>query len=100
MSGGHFEYKQYHITEIADDIENIIENQGKEIELNPWDAQYYPDGKFNETFSKEVEQHFKDAVFLLRKASIYTKRIDWFLSGDDSEESFIRRLNKELSELK
>ena len=29
MSGGHFDYKQHHINEIADGIERIIENNGR-----------------------------------------------------------------------
>lgn len=47
MSGGAFEYKQYK-------IQNLIENL------------------------------------------IYTKRLDWFISGDDGEETFYERLKEDL----
>jgi len=33
---------------------------------------------------------------VLRKAAIYAQRIDWLLSGDDGEESFLERLKEEL----
>lgn len=32
-------------------------------------------------------------------ASIYAQRIDWLLSGDDSEDSFKKRLKENLDEL-
>jgi hypothetical protein len=32
-------------------------------------------------------------------AAIYVQRIDWLMSGDDGEESFMRRLKEELDEL-
>jgi hypothetical protein len=41
----------------------------------------------------------KEAVKQLRIAAIYAQRVDWFLSGDDGEESFIERLNEELNEI-
>jgi hypothetical protein len=34
MSGGHFNYNQYHITEIADSIEKALNKQGKEIPMD------------------------------------------------------------------
>ena len=55
MSGGHFDYKQYAVREIADRIEHDI-------------------------------------------AWAYAKRIDWMMSGDDSEESMHNRLKEELEE--
>jgi len=42
---------------------------------------------------------FKKAVEILKKAEIYTQRIDWYISGDDGEESFLSSLNEDLSEL-
>jgi hypothetical protein len=29
MSGGHFDYKQWHINQIADDVEKLIERNGR-----------------------------------------------------------------------
>ncbi len=36
---------------------------------------------------------------MLRKAEIYAQRIDWYLAGDDGEESFMERLKDELDAL-
>jgi hypothetical protein len=78
MSGGRFDHKQYDMHYIADKIEH-------EVLIN--------DKK------KEVIEKFKEAVIILRKAAIYTQRIDWLLSGDDEEETFLKRLKKDLKEL-
>ena len=42
----------------------------------------------------------KRAVYVLRMAYIYAKRIDWMLSCDDSEETLVKRLQEELQALK
>jgi hypothetical protein len=99
MSGGRFDYAQYRIQQIADDIERELERQGQSIEIESWEREYYPNGKFHETYSPEVQKHFKDAIDTLKKAYIYAHRIDYFLSGDDGEESFLMRLEKELNNL-
>lgn len=51
---------------------------------------YYPD------YTEETLQEFRNGVEILRKAYVYTQRIDWLLSGDDGEDSFHRRLKDEL----
>jgi hypothetical protein len=99
MSGGHFDYSQYRIITITESIESELENQGKYCELDKWDLQYYPDGKLHETYPEEIQQHFKDAIIVLKKAYIYAQRIDWYLSGDDGDESFLKRLKEELDKL-
>lgn len=104
MSGGHFDYKQYHINEIIDTIERDLNIQGR---TKPKDELYcdeefykrYPEEKVYRTYPKEVEDKLKEAVKALKIASIYVQRVDWFLSGDDGEESFLKRLNEELEEL-
>ena len=78
MSGGRFDHKQYDMNYIAGKIE-------REVLIN--------------SKKKEVIEKFKEAVIILRKAAIYTQRIDWLLSGDDEEETFLKRLKKDLKEL-
>jgi hypothetical protein len=46
-----------------------------------------------------VIEEFKKGLKILKLASIYAQRIDWLLSGDDSEKSFLERLKKELGNL-
>lgn len=101
MSGGKFDYTQYHITTIADTIESELEKQGKEIpksELYGTEEYYqrFPEEKLYPTHSTEVQKEFRKAIKILRKAAIYAQRIDWYLSDDDGEESFLRRLKQEL----
>jgi hypothetical protein len=60
MSGGHFEYKQYQINEIADSIERVLNRQGK---LKPKDELYcndefyekYPNEKYYQTYSRKIK---------------------------------------------
>ena len=104
MSGGHFDYKQYNIRNIADEISEALERQGKERHKRDMygSIDYYndnPEEKFYETYSPEVQSRMKDAVSVIRKAYVYVNRIDWYLSGDDGEDSFLSRLDEELREL-
>ena len=86
MSGGFFDYDQYKISIIADDVEGII---ARNTEHEP-----------SEQYSTETIAEFKKAVNVLRMAAIYAHRIDWLVSGDDSEDSFHERLHLELGLLK
>ena len=105
MSGGHFDYNQGRIRDIYEIIQEEIENNGKEIPKNEryndkeW-YEKYPEDKYHRKYPNEILDEFKKAVILLKKAEVYTKRIDWYISGDDGEESFLSSLKKELSELK
>lgn len=96
MSGGKFNYDQYKIKEIADDIQELLDRQGKEIPDDGWCYSY--DGLY-ETYPEEVQEAMKKGVEMLRVAHIYAQRIDWFLSGDDGEESFRKRLREDLMKL-
>lgn len=109
MSGGHFDYKQWHITEIADSVERIIKNNGRkktdeELKDEHWKGpdwyERYPEDLYHYKYPDEVIEKFKEGVDVLRKAAIYAQRIDWLISCDDGEESFLSRLKEELSELK
>ena len=109
MSGGHFDYNQSRIGYIADEIEQLIINNGREkteeeMKGESWrDYEWYikyPEDKFHIKYSDEVIEKFKEGLDILRKAYIYTQRIDWLLSGDDGSETFIKRLREDLSKLK
>ncbi len=103
MSGGAFNYDQYKFKQMAESIQYELDNQGKEKPKEElWcQADYYekyPEERFNHTYPKEVQERLKEAVKIFNKAYIYAQRIDWMLSGDDGEESFLRRLKKDLDE--
>jgi hypothetical protein len=85
MSGGRFEYKQNNINYIADKIEEVVLKNSKK--------------KIDNKYPEEVIEKFKEGIDILRKAAIYAQRIDWLLSGDDGEETFLERLKKDLDKL-
>ena len=108
MSGGHFDYKQNEIGYIADEIESTIEKNGREKTKREL-AEYwfepdwytkYPEDKFHYKYPEDIIEKFREGVDVLRKAQIYVHRIDWLLSGDDSEETFLQRLKQDLEKLK
>lgn len=108
MSGGRFNYDQYKIGYIADAIEKEIERNGREktheeMKAEGWrDPNWYekyPEEKFHYEYPPEVIEQFKIAVRKLREAQVYAHRVDWLLSCDDGEESFLRRLKEDLKKL-
>ena len=104
MSGGAFEYKQYHIKQIAEEIQSELDKQGKERskeELYMMGDYYekYPEERFEITYPKEIQDRMSEAVKALEIAHIYAQRVDRYLSGDDGEESFLSRLEQELKDV-
>lgn len=93
MSGGHFDYQQFRIGDIAEEIQDLIDtNDSKEL-----DDFGYPIGR---GYDPEVIEEFHRAVELLKQAQVYAHRIDWLVSGDDGEYNFLKRLKDDLEELK
>lgn len=92
MSGGHFQYKQYELGHMADEIEQLILDNDSE-EVNEYgDTKGYG-------YSPETIAKFKIARMSLLLAQIYVQRIDWLISGDDGEDSFHRRLDADFEAL-
>ena len=114
MSGGHFDYYQWQINDIANSIEDYIYGHS----LDEEDVEYYIEDHWLEEeekeyirknkhtipnryeYSKQTIKEFKKGLSILRKAYVYAQRIDWLLSDDDGEESFHKRLKEELDNLK
>jgi hypothetical protein len=42
-------------------------------------------------------EKIKEGLDALKRAEIYTQRIDWLVSGDDGPETFLERLKEDLS---
>lgn len=80
MSGGYFNYLQTR-PEWDDAIKEIEEH----IEENPYE------------FDLAVIDSFIAGLEHIKKAKIYLQRIDWLLSGDDGEQSFLERLHDDLN---
>jgi len=90
MSGGSFGYIQYRFSEIIEKIEKQIRENKSKSDPEVW---YTPNN-----FSEETIEELKTGIELLKKAQIYTQRIDWLLSYDDSETTFHKRLSDDLRE--
>ena len=76
MSGGYFDCKQYAMIEIAEAIwSDMAEGYG---------------------FTERTLEIMKDAYRQIRIAHIYAQRVDWMMSGDDSQESMQQRLEVDL----
>jgi hypothetical protein len=107
MSGGAFDYNQYKIGYIADQIEEVIVKNGlektpEELKNNWIDPEWYkkyPEDLFHYKYPDEVIEKMKEAVKALHIAQEYAQRVDWLLSGDDGEESFLSRLDENLKKI-
>lgn len=108
MSGGHFDYDQYKIGSIADAIERLIARNGRlkteeEIKGESWGdpdwIKKYPEEQYHYKYPDQVIEKFKEGVKALRVAEVYAQRIDWLISGDDGNDSFIKRLKEDLTKL-
>lgn len=85
MSGGFFEHREHWLIHFSEEITEVISNN--EIE----DEYGYKTG-----YSEETLNEFKKTIELLKLTYTYLRRIDYLISGDDSEESFHKRLKEEL----
>jgi hypothetical protein len=108
MSGGHWNYIQSQLTEVVEGISRKIERNGREKTKeerkeegwkDPDWYEKYPEDKFHHKYPDEVIEEFKKGAKIIAEAQVYMQRIDWLLSGDDGEESFLKRLKQELSKI-
>jgi len=105
MSGGRFGYKQWHIGNIADQIEQEVIMSGKLIPQSKWgycERQEYEETHkqpMNYAYPESTLRRMEEAVYALKRAAIYAQRTDYLLCSDDGEDSFEERLKKELAEL-
>lgn len=109
MSGGHWDYIQYRFTDVVEDVKGLVKKNGKlktKEELSNgsyYDPEYYekyPDEKYHYKYPDEVIKEFKKGIKIIAQAQIYMQRMDWLMSGDDGEESFMERLKEDLDNLK
>jgi hypothetical protein len=89
MSGGRFDYAQYRINDIIQEVEDVIHHNNDQT-LDKYGCMK------GENLSEDTIKEFRKGLELLRKAQIYAQRMDWLLSGDDGEDSFHERLKEDL----
>ena len=92
MSGGHFSYDQYKISQIIEDIKVLVlTNDSTE-----------PDGygdPIGRNYPPEVIEKFVEAVIVLKSAFAYVHCIDYLVCGDTGPDTFIQHLNGELGKI-
>ena len=107
MSGGHFDYQQYRIDAIAEEILDVIRENEEGYEHSSGEIFYdygetdiireKPDGW--QRYSDDTLKEFKEGYRLCKIAAAYAQRIDWLVSGDDGEDTFHERLKEDLEEI-
>ncbi len=93
MSGGHFDYAQYVIEDIASSIDNLIKtNTSKELDSFGQEM--------GRNYPADIITKFDEARKTLRLAASMAQRVDWLVSGDDGEDSFKKRWMDEVEPLR
>lgn len=92
MSGGAFNYDQYKIGYMVDQIEQLIQHWERD-DVNDWGE------RWRERFSEREIGSFRIACYHLERAQIYAQRVDWLISGDDGADNYHLRLQHDLAEL-
>jgi hypothetical protein len=85
MSGGRFNYQQYRLADIEEEIQEIIDSNNVPDE---WGYAY--------DYSEETLEKFREAKHTLNRARNMVQRVDWLVSGDDGEDSFHKRWKKDV----
>lgn len=85
MSGGHFDYLQYRVSELADHLQEIIESP------SDYEKDLLQDSN--------VKQALYDAYEHCRLAFIFVHELDYLLSGDTGVDSFKERIIERLKNL-
>ena len=87
MSGGYFDYAQHSLDyEIAEKLEEAIK-RSTDVD----DPHFIQDAS--------IREKFFEALILIRSAKVYINNIDYLLSGDSGEDTFMEHLHKDLGEL-
>ena len=92
MSGGHFEYKDFYLDEIIDQIKDDIkynditwEQANENTNTNEYSHAY------GYQHSKETIKYLKKIVKLTKKVYDLLHAYDWYVSGDTCEETFLEK---------
>ena len=111
MSGGALNYSFVHMNETERRIQEEIEKLEALIQVGAtvgYSVSQYHKNRFpereefqsEESLAKAVLRIYRRTVECLTKASIYSQRIEWMWSGDDSPEALVLRVEEELNQAK
>ena len=83
MSGGHFEYNCFRISQFADDLQH-------EIDVNDSGEDNGFCGTIGDNYSEATIERLVKAQRIISFAGKLAREIEWLYSGDHGEESFCR----------
>jgi len=81
MSGGHFDYGCFRISQFADELQHEIDINDVE-DLDEWGD------KVGNGFKKETMDRIIAAHAIIKKAGKLAREIEWLYSGDYGEKTF------------
>ena len=87
MSGGHFDYNCFRISQFADDLQHEIKANDDETRDEFGDRRGY-------CFAPETICRLLSAWSVIDEAGKLAREIEWLYSGDTGEESFSDRVGK------
>lgn len=76
MSGGTFNYDQIVILKIAEDLKEVLEDHPENVQLI-----------------------MREAIHQFQRAFVFAHRMDFYLTGDDSEKDLFKKLALDLADL-
>ena len=83
MSGGHFNYKCYSISQFADELKHEIQNNTTKNQDN-----------YSPSYSKKTIAILTKCHKIINQAGELSKEIEWLYSGDHGEDSFNEIVSK------
>jgi hypothetical protein len=87
VSGGHFDYIQHQIKDMADELQRLILSNN----CNVLDSFGYP---IDRHYPPAVIAEFKHTQKLLEDAAKYLNAVDYLVSDDYGVESFLERIEE------
>ena len=93
MSGGHFGYGCFRISQFADELEH-------EIEINNDVSQDHCGEPVGAGFEKGTVSRLVVAQQIIESAGKLAREVEWLYSGDHGEESFCELVDKILGDVK
>ena len=80
MSGGRFNYMQYNIQDIIEELEMLDLDELEEVDAI-------------------TQSNYFALIAELKKCHVHMQRLDWLLSGDDGQKTYHKRLAEDLAKL-
>jgi len=85
MSGGHFDYQEYGILRVSEDIEAFVEKYSKH-NLSEWT------GEMVDPVDPDICEKMLIVSNMLKEIYEYAKSIDYYISGDYGEDTIREKL--------